>query len=296
MQMTGEPTLLAVLLEKRGLERYGAFCAAYQKAARSLDSSLDCDGPSRAQFHRWTTGGLRTLPYTGHCRVLEHMLTGYSAGQLLTPCPDRSIPAPARASSAKAASPAPQPAPDLTPVTGMAGVEAVFASRSEFAARVEPRALLDDADTIRASGLSLNLICQQIPDQYLLRHLTGGTQLTCLFLDPDGDAIQAREREEQYQPGFLSNLTKLNIEVIARLRDRLPAEARDRLRLAAYDETIRFNILLAGDHTCVAQPYLPHARGVEAPTLLIRNTSGPGGLYPVFEQVYEALAERSRPL
>lgn len=77
---------------------------------------------------------------------------------------------------------------------------------------------------------------------------------------------------------------------------RLPADARDRLRLAAYDETIRFNILLAGDHTCVAQPYLPHARGVEAPTLLIRSTSGPGGLYPVFEQVYEALAERSRPL
>ena len=43
--------------------------------------------PSRAQFHRWTTGGLRGLPYTDHCRVLEHMLTGYSAAQLLQPCP-----------------------------------------------------------------------------------------------------------------------------------------------------------------------------------------------------------------
>ena len=94
----------------------------------------------------------------------------------------------------------------------------------------------------------------------------------------------------------MSNLTKLNIEVISRLRDRLPAEAQDRLRLAAYDETIRFNILLAGDRTCVVQPYLPQARGVESPTLLIRSTSEPGGLYPVFEQVYQFLEERSRPL
>jgi hypothetical protein len=224
------------------------------------------------------------------------MLTGYTAAQLLGPCPDRAIPAPARSSGAKAANPAPQLAPVVPGVEMMAGVEAIFTSRSEFAARVEPRALLDGVTSIRAAGLSLNLICQQIPDQYLLRHLAGGTQLTCLFLDPGGQAIQAREREEQYQPGFLSNLTKLNIEVISRLRDRLPAGVQDRLRLAAYDETIRFNILLAGDRTCVVQPYLPQARGVEAPTLLIRSTSEAGGLYPVFEQIYQSLEERSRPL
>jgi len=290
--MTESPTLLAVLLEDRGLNRYGSFSAAYRKAARSLDPAPDSEGPSRAQFYRWTKGGLRSLPYTDHCRVLEHMLTGYTAAQLFGPSPDRAIPAPARSSGAKAAN----PAPVVPGVDMMAGVEAIFTSRSEFAAKVEPRALLDGVTSIRAAGLSLNLICQQIPDQYLLRHLAGGTQLTCLFLDPGGQAIQAREREEQYQPGFLSNLTKLNIEVISRLRDRLPAEAQDRLRLAAYDETIRFNILLAGDRTCVVQPYLPQARGVESPTLLIRSTSEPGGLYPVFEQVHQFLEERSRPL
>jgi len=291
--MSGSPTVLAVLLEDRGLDRYGSFSAAYQKAARALDPRLGASPPSRAQFYRWTKGGLRGLPYTDHCRVLEHMLDGYSATQLLGPCQDRAIPAPARTSGAKAAGSAQPPTPAAT---GMAGVEAIFASRSEFAARVEPQALLEDASSIRAAGLSLNLICQQIPDQFLLRLLTGGAQITCLFLDPGGEAVKAREREEQYQPGTLSRLTKLNIEVISRLRDRLPADAHERLRLATYDETIRFNILLAGDHTCVAQPYLPQARGVESPTLLIRNTSGPGGLYPVFEQVYEALAERSRPL
>ena len=67
----------------------------------------------------------------------------------------------------------------------------------DFAAQVEPRALFNSASRIRAVGLSLNLICQQLPDQHLRGMLTGGTQLTCLFLDPDGEAIKAREREEE---------------------------------------------------------------------------------------------------
>src|SRR5215467_10383228 len=93
--MAGFPTLLAVLLADRGLQRYGTFCVAYEKAARSLDGKPGT-APSRAQFHRWLAGDVRSLPYTDHCRVLEHMIAGYSASQLLTPCPDGVIPAPAR--------------------------------------------------------------------------------------------------------------------------------------------------------------------------------------------------------
>ncbi len=44
------------------------------------------------------------------------------------------------------------------------------------------------------------------------------------------------------------------------------------------------------------QPYLPHARGVDSPTLLIRAATEPGSLYPVFEHVWDALAKRSTPL
>jgi len=49
----------------------------------------------------------------------------------------------------------------------MAGVVAVFTSRSEFAATVDPASLFDSARRVRAAGLSLNLICQQVPDQFL---------------------------------------------------------------------------------------------------------------------------------
>lgn len=285
--MTGRPTLLAALLEDKGWQRYGTFRAAYEKAARSLDRQHGSSAPSRAQFHRWLTGDLRGLPYTDHCRVLEHMLAGYSVAQLFKPCPN-GIPAPARSLATASLSP--------MSAAGTADIAAVFASRSDFAAKVEPQALLDGATRIRAAGLSLNLICQQLPDQQLLRMLAEGTELSCLFLDPAGEAIAAREREEDYAPGFLASLTSFNIQVLCRLRDRLPAETRDRVRLAVYDETIRFNILLVDDHTCVVQPYLPNARGIESPTLLLRRDGKPGGIYPIFEQVYEAVAERSRQL
>jgi hypothetical protein len=126
--------------------------------------------------------------------------------------------------------------------------------------------------------------------------LTAGTTMTCLFLDPAGEAVAAREREEEYQPGFLSSLTKLNIDLLSRLRDRLPSPVRERLSIAVYDETIRFNILIADGQACVVQPYLPRARGVESPTLLIRPDRGNASLFPVFENVYQSLHERSRPL
>jgi hypothetical protein len=168
--MTQTPTLLAVLLDRRGLGRYGSFAPAYEKAARSVDPKVSGGAPSRAQFHRWTKEGLRGLPYTDHCRVLEHMLTGYSAAQLFQPCPDRKIPAPERAASGGRAA----ALPTLAPTQAMAGVEAVFASRSEFATQVKPQSLIDGAPSVRAAGFSLNLICQQLPDQYLTQVITTG--------------------------------------------------------------------------------------------------------------------------
>jgi hypothetical protein len=289
-KMTAHPTVLAALLEDRGLHRYGSFAAAYHKAAGALDRQLTHSVPSRAQFHRWLTGELRGLPYTDHCRVLEHMLTGYSAQQLFAPCPDGALPTPVRAGRESAAQVA---APGAIPI-GMAGVVAVFASRTEFMAKLDPISLFASARRVRAAGLSLNLICQQVPDQYLRHWLTEGGELSCLFLDPDGEAIRAREQEEDHPQGTLSTLTRLNIDTMARFRERLPDETAERLRLAVYDETIRFNLILSGDHTCVAQPYLPKARGVDSPTMLIRASPAPGGLFGVFEQVYAALAERSK--
>jgi hypothetical protein len=292
--VNGHPTLLAVLLEERGLHRYGSFCVGYDKAVRSIDGKPG-SAPSRAQFHRWLTGDLRKLPYTDHCRVLEHMFAGYTASQLFAACPDGVIPEPARQAREGSRSVSPPAAPGVAPGGGtLADVVGVFVSRSEFASSVQPAALFDGAKRIRMAGLSLNLICQQVPERYVQQLVINGAELHCLFLDPDGDAIKAREREEAYTPGQLTNLTQLNMDTMLRMRDRLSEDSRERVHIGIYDETIRFNLIFVDDHTCVAQPYMPTARGVDSPTFFIRRNDQGAGLYPVFEQVFEAIAERSK--
>jgi hypothetical protein len=176
-----------------------------------------------------------------------------------------------------------------------ADVEAVFPTRAEFMAAMPPQSLFADASTIEAAGLSLNLLCQSYADHDLRALIEGGTTVRCLFLAPYGQAIAAREREESHIEGHLSALTEINRQVLVqRVRERLTNEARERLEVATYDETIRFNILLLNDEIGVVQPYLSTARGVESPTFLLRRRER-RGLYDVFEEMLGWLSQRSTP-
>lgn len=178
---------------------------------------------------------------------------------------------------------------------GLAGPTAVYPSRSQLSARLPADQILDGAQHIRAVGLSLNMLCQDYADRRWNGLLENGAHVRCLFLDPAGSAIQAREMEEGFAPGQLSALTKLNVETLLRVRDRLPADLRDSMGLAMYDETLRFNIVIVDD-LCVAQPYLRESRGVDSPAFVIRRDPQGSGLYPVFEQIFEAQWQRGRRL
>ncbi|MFI6811944.1 DUF5919 domain-containing protein [Nonomuraea sp. NPDC050328] len=280
---TGEqPLLLKVLLRQQHWQTYNTFCKEYDKAAQKVDASLVGRPPSRTQLHRWLSGELKGLPYGDHCRVLEAMFPGRSTEELFSPV------------RAEPAAAAPVPAPTAG-VGQLADVTAVFSSRSAFAATYPPSKLFDDASEIQAAGLSLNLICQSYPDHQLKRLLEGGTRIQCLFLDPNGLAIKAREAEEGYTDSTLTALTALNINLLTRLRGQLTPDASKRLEIAVYDETIRFNILIVDRTTCVVQPYLPQARGVDSPTFVIDDNTASTGLFPVFDQVFTSLWERSRP-
>lgn len=176
-----------------------------------------------------------------------------------------------------------------------ADVDAVYPSRSEFTSRMSPSALFDCATDIRAAGLSLNLICQQYADTQLAQLVHNGARLRLLFLDPAGSAIRQREEEEGHIAGHLGALTTLNLQGILRVRDRLPADVRERIEVATYDQTIRFNITIIDQKLCVAQPYLPHARGVESPTMVIKKRWPNRGLYSVFERTFDDLGTVDSP-
>jgi Domain of unknown function (DUF5919) len=291
--MNAKPIALKVLLQQRHLQGHRAFCREYDKVATELDKSLERTWPSKAQFYRWLSGELVGLPYADHCRILENMFPGWTAARLFDAY-DGSIefvPNPPNPQDGRRAS---RPLPITAPVAqGVADVVAVYPTRSEFMHDMLPGRLFNEAQRIRVVGLSLNMLCQQYPDRNLLELLESGTTVECLFLDPEGVHIRQREQEESHPDGLLSTLTTVNIEALRRVRAKLSAEAKDRLKIHLYDEIIRFNITIINDDTCVVQPYMPGARGVESPTLIMEKQDVGLGLFDTFEQVFTTMWERS---
>ena len=104
----------------------------------------------------------------------------------------------------------------------------------------------------------------------------------------------AREREEGLPEGHLSTLTRLNIEALRRVGGKTSPNAKGSLGIRVYDEPIRYNITIVDQAKCVVQPYLPDARGVESPTLVIEKDETMPGLYTTFAQVFESMWDRAR--
>ena len=290
--MPARPIVLKVLLQQRHLHTHSAFRREYDRVAAEIAPDLKGSGPSKAQFYRWISGELIGLPYVDHCRILESMFNGWKVDQLFQ-VDDGTIeyiPEPRQQAASKTA---PRPIPVTMPAApGVADLVAVFPSRSEFMHDMPPRQLFDGAQRIRMVGLSLNLLCQQYPDASLAALLKSGTTIECLFLDPTGTAIKLREQEEGHPEGVLTTLTDLNIKALLRVRGKLPPEARDNLVIRTYDETVRFNITIINEDTCIVQPYLPDARGVESPTLVMEKQEGIG-LFDTFAQVMTSIWDRS---
>lgn len=80
----------------------------------------------------------------------------------------------------------------------------------------------------------------------------------------------------------------------------LPTDARERLQVGTYDETIRFNTILVNREIAVVQPYLSTARGVESPTYLVGRPASLNlaSRWPLIDQRHllrRATDQRGRP-
>ena len=290
-----QANVLKVLLRQRHLQNHRMFCREYNKLAKEIDNDLVDSYPKKAQFYRWLSGDIRGLPYPHHCRILESMFPGWTAEQLFQEHTGGIgfVPEPPGLRSNSSADET-EVKPAVTS-EGMADVTAVFSTRPQFTHEMPPHEIFDDADEISMVGLSLNMLCQQYPDRALKDLLENGTIVKCLFLDPEGVNIKVREREESHPEGVLTTLTRLNIQTLHRLRAKLSVDARENLQIRTYDEAVRFNITVIDAALCVVQPYLPDARGVESPTLVLeRQESHPSGLFYTFSSVFEAMWERGK--
>ncbi len=263
--------MLKALLVERHLQSHSAFVREYDKAAAAVDPAFVGQAPGRAQFYRWLSGGVSTLPYAHHCRVLENMFPGWSVADLFAPERDT---------------------PFRPIVASPTGIRAVYPTRAAFAHAMTPDMLFDGARHIRIAGLSLNLLSQQYSHAALQQLVEAGTTVQCMFLDPDGEHLHLREAEEGHEPGHLETLTRLNIAAIQRVRTRLTPGAPGELAIRVYDATIRFNITLIDDRLAVVQLYLSDARGIESPTLVLDAAAN--GLLGTFDREWEFLWARAK--
>ena len=175
----------------------------------------------------------------------------------------------------------------------LAGVEAVFRTLAEFMAAMPPESLFDGAQMIEAAGLSHNLLCQSYPTSKLVKLINQGGEVEALFLLPHGESIAQREEEEEFEIGRLSMLTDLNIStLVAQVRRRLDPAALPGLRIGTYDQTIRLNLIFIDDEICICQPYLHAARGVDAPTFVVRNNEQ-DGFYESLRSCYRWLRSKA---
>lgn len=296
--MHDRETVLKVLLKQQHLQEHLAFRRAYDRAAASVDKQLVGGAPSKATFYRWLAGDVCRLPHPHHCQVLEALVPGWTASELFEQWQE-GVPDKPRLHPADATQRIARQLPQLAERNRRyADLSAVFTSRAEFTHEMPPTALFDYASNIRACGLSLNMICQHYGDRALKERIERDKcRVSLLFLQPYGTEIAAREAEEAYDVGYLSSLTELNIHLAERLRASMDQPARERIAIRTYDETIRFNITLVNDKTCVVQPYLPNARGLDSPAFVADKDDGARtpGLYDIFEDVFTTLWDRAVP-
>lgn len=279
-------TVLKALLQQRHLQTVSAFNREYDRIATRIEPDVIGCGPKKAQFYRWLSGNVSSLPYPHHCRILTEMFPGWSASELFAPLSGNEDDL--RRDPAAPNRPA-EPSPTRT-----ADVEAAFASRLDFVQAMPPRELFRSAQSIDLLGISLNILCQQYADTDILRLLESGTTIRCLFLDPTGRHIVEREQEEDHPPGTLTSLTQLNIQVLRRVQRLMTPDTPGRIEIRTYDAPVRFNITIVDNELCVMQPYLPRARGVESPTFVSRRSLGPGGIFDTFATVFESMWTEGR--
>ncbi|UGQ13774.1 DUF5919 domain-containing protein [Yinghuangia sp. ASG 101] len=165
----------------------------------------------------------------------------------------------------------------------------VFPDRSSLQRRLPFADLVGEARSIDAMGVSLNLICQNYSGRELHRRAASGCRMRLLFLNPVGDAMRQREKDEGLKRGILARLTTMNILHARKIRAKLADPARIEIRV--YDETPRFNAYLVDGDAAVVQPYLRRSRGVESPSFVLRaggNAADPRrGLYALFQEEFE---------
>ncbi|MGC7095604.1 hypothetical protein ACPZ19_13120 [Amycolatopsis lurida] len=196
-------TVLKVLLRQRHLQSHGAFSREYKKVAAKIDPSLASNCPSKAQFYRWQSGELVTIPYADHCIVLEAMLPGWKVDQLFEPYDGSGVDF--------------VPAPESDDVDTSEATEDLNVP-DEFVALYPHRADTPDelwTNLLLKANHSIDLFANAslfLPEgnpqaiDILRDKARNGTHIRILLGDPETSAMRLRAEEERLHAGLIGRI------------------------------------------------------------------------------------------
>jgi hypothetical protein len=125
--------------------------------------------------------------------------------------------------------------------------------------------------------------------------LKHGVAVKILFLNPNSDSAELREREE----GGLRktrDVIRESIEWVWKFREGLEPAVRDRLRVFAYEATASCGLTWIDDYMIVTH-YLAWTPDVTSPAIRLQPAQiGTGGLYDVYAETVEKIIENSTEL
>lgn len=198
--MDVKQVVLKVLLQQRHLQTHGAFCREYDRVAAGIDPTLRRGWPSKAQFYRWLSGDLVGLPYPDHCRILESMFPGWTAGELFQPHDGRTELTAQRPSAQQAATatiPSDPPTGSTERTDGQ--VVAFYPHRADTPKRLWMDLLVGAQEHIDLFANASLFLPEENPIaiDILREKAANGVTVRILLGDPDHPAMELRGREER---------------------------------------------------------------------------------------------------
>ena len=167
----------------------------------------------------------------------------------------------------------------------------VFRDRTSFNNSIGHQKLFKNAVSIKGLGISLNeaIINWGIRDIVEKVKEEKFKEFCLLFLDPEGESIKNREKDEYPNStrNPIINVTNTNISIT----EEIFAQVKDigKFHYKLYDKFSNLNFYIIDNHYIILQNYLPGFRGQECPVFVIKNEGTQHGLFNLYLEVFERL-------
>lgn len=269
-------TLLKVLLQGNRWQRYGTFCAEYDRAAGTVDPSLVGTYPSVAQYRRWLAGTLKKLPHPDHVRVIERMFPGQRGEALF----QAGTPGDADAVTV-----------DGTRALDGAGMPTDivrdYSHRNQIPNAAWWQLFTDVRRNIDLLGYTLYFFPLEHPElvSLLKQKAATGCDVRLVIADPNSQHVANRDAEEDL------GLT-LGSRIYTSLKYFRPLASRVGIEMRFQDAPL-YNSVFRFDDEMIMTPHLYGTPGAEAPALHLHRNHG-NGLFTRFLDHFERIWSVSR--